>query len=246
MNIITKKINSTLIFYDKDIEINIEELFSSNAFHTHEKKNVEWINDNKWVKKHYFRKGMMSFLNDKYLYRDLKNTRSYREFEILNYLHKHEFNTCKPVIGWVTYSGAIYRANLVTEAIQARTLKDLLDLLATGLGVVPMDTFNSHFVKHERPALFKKIGIYVAEMHKLNIFHGDLNINNIMISDDLINDAKVKIWILDFDKSLKKNLREKDRLSNLHRLKNSLVKNKHYLRFDYETFLSSYFSTINS
>ena len=244
MNIITKKINNTIIFYDNDIDINIEELFSSNALHTDERTNVEWINDKKWVKKHYFRKGMMSFLNDWYLYSGLKHTRSYREFEILNYLHGYKFNTCKPIVGWVTYSGLIYKANLVTETIQARTLKDFLDLLA--LGVSDSSLSNDPVIKYERPEIFKQIGIKVAQMHKLNIFHGDLNINNIMISDDPTNDGKVKIWILDFDKSLRQSLKEKDRLSNLHRLKGSLVKNKHYLRFDYETFLSSYFSTINS
>ena len=248
MNIITKKINSTLIFYDKDIEINIEKLFSSNAFHTHEKKNVEWINGNKWVKKHYFRKGMMSFLNDKYLYRNLKNTRSYREFEILNYLYKHGFNTCKPIIGWVTYSGAIYRANLVTETIQARTLKHLLDLLATGLGVVPMDTFNSHFVKHERPALFKKIGIYVAEMHKLNVFHGDLNVNNIMVSGERNKNERVeqKIWIIDFDKSKKIPfaLEESKRVSNIDRFERSLRKTHHFDHTSFMAFLEGYQSRI--
>ena len=74
MKIITKKINNTLIFYDKDIEINIEELFRSGFFSSEDIKNVEWINEDKWVKKHYIRKGMMSFLKDKYLYVDIKNT----------------------------------------------------------------------------------------------------------------------------------------------------------------------------
>ena len=95
--------------------------------HTDERTNVEWINDKKWVKKHYFRKGMMSFLNDWYLYSGLKHTRSYREFEILNYLHGYKFNTCKPIVGWVTYSGLIYKANLVTETIQARTQQQAIN-----------------------------------------------------------------------------------------------------------------------
>ena len=103
MNIIIKKINNQYIFYDKDIEINIEELFLNGNFATDEALNVQWINDDKWVKKHYFRKGLMSFLNDKYMIKKIENTRSYKEFAILNYLHKLEFNTCKPIMGWVTY-----------------------------------------------------------------------------------------------------------------------------------------------
>jgi len=174
LSIVTKKINNKVIFYDKDVGINIEELFSNNAFLTDESQNVEWINDGKWVKKHYFRKGMMAFLNDWYLYNDVKSTRSYREFEILNYLHKYSFNTCKPLIGWVTYSGISYKANLVTEAIPGITLDELLIQQ-------PMDYDKEIFLKYERPELFKQIGIKVAEMHILGVYHGDLNINNIMI-----------------------------------------------------------------
>ena len=195
MSIVTKKINNKVIFYDKDVGINIEELFSNNAFLTDESQNVEWINDGKWVKKHYFRKGMMAFLNDWYLYNDVKSTRSYREFEILNYLHKYSFNTCKPLIGWVTYSGISYKANLVTEAIPGITLDELLIQQ-------PMDYDKEIFLKYERPELFKQIGIKVAEMHILGVYHGDLNINNIMISKDSLNNGNLKIWILDFDLSL--------------------------------------------
>ena len=239
MNIIIKKLDNKIIFYDKDVGINIEELFSNNAFLTNESQNVEWINDRKWVKKHYFRKGMMAFLNDCYLYSDIKSTRSYREFEILNYLHKYDFNTCKPLVGWVTYSGVSYKANLVTETIPAITLDELL-----------MQESTSHegeiSLSYERPELFKQIGIKVAQMHTLGVYHGDLNISNIMISQDPSNSSNLKIWILDFDKSFRKNLTEKDRRLNLYRFQRSLIKNKKYLPFDYETFLSSYFSVINA
>ena len=239
MSIITKKIDNKIIFYDKDVGINIEELFSDGVFATDESKNVEWINDRKWVKKHYFRKGMMAFLNDWYLYNDIKSTRSYREFEILNYLHKYSFNTCKPLIGWTTYSGISYKANLVTEAIPALTLNELLTQKS-------LNYEQGMSLKYERPELFKQIGIKVAEMHILGVYHGDLNINNIMISKDSLNNGNLKIWILDFDKSFRKDLVEQDRRSNLNRFKRSLIKNKKYLPFDYETFLSSYFSTINA
>ena len=250
MKIVTKKIDNTLIFYDKDIEINIEELFRSGLFNSKDVKNVEWINNNKWVKKHYFRKGLMSFLNDKYLYTHLKSTRSFREFEILDYLFKKDFNTCKPVVGWVVYSGLVYRANLVTESLQARTLKELLDLLATGLGVIPMDTFNTQFVDREKPALFRKIGIYVAEMHNLNVFHADLNVNNIMVSGERDKNERVeqKVWIIDFDKSKKTSigLKKSDRLSNIDRFERSLRKTHHFDQTSFMAFLEGYQSRINA
>ena len=233
MKIIVKKVNNTLIFYDKDIEINIEELFRSGFFDSSDVKNVEWINNETWVKKHYFRKGMMSFLGDKYLYSNLENTRSYREFQILGYLHKHKFNTCKPVIGWATYNGATYTANLVTEAIKARTVKDLLD---------------SSGIKYVRNDIFRQIGAEVAKMHNLNVFHGDLNINNIMISDGPKNsmEEKAQIWIIDFDKSMKTDypIRKSDRYSNVERLKRSLIKTDNYDDVSFREFLNTYQSLI--
>ena len=233
MKIIVKKVNNTLIFYDKDIEINIEELFRSGFFDSTDVKNVEWINNEAWVKKHYFRKGMMSFLGDKYLYSILKNTRSYREFQILDYLHKHKFNTCKPVIGWATYNGATYTANLVTEAIKARTVKDLLD---------------SSDIKYVRNDIFRQIGAEVAKMHNLNVFHGDLNINNIMISDGPKNsmEEKAQIWIIDFDKSMKTGypIRKSYRYSNVERLKRSLIKTDNYDDVSFKELLNSYQSLI--
>ena len=126
MNIIIKKINNQYIFYDKDIGINIEELFLNGDFTTNEVLNVQWINDNKWVKKHYFRKGLMSCLNDKYVVGKVQNTRSYKEFAILNYLYKSNFNTCKPIIGWVTYTYLYYTANLITNSLPSYTLQEVL------------------------------------------------------------------------------------------------------------------------
>jgi len=110
LKIITKKINNTVIFYDKDIEINIEDLFLSKVFKTNENTNVEWINNNTWVKKHYFRKGMMRFMSDNYLYKPLYETRSYKEFSLLNYLYHENFQTCRPIMGWVDYNSLSYKA----------------------------------------------------------------------------------------------------------------------------------------
>ena len=176
---------------------------------------------------------MMSFLGDKYLYSNLENTRSYREFQILGYLHKHKFNTCKPVIGWATYNGATYTANLVTEAIKARTVKDLLD---------------SSGIKYVRNDIFRLIGAEVAKMHNLNVFHGDLNINNIMISDGPKNnmEEKVQIWIIDFDKSMKTGypIKKSDRYSNVERLKRSLIKTDNYDDVSFREFLNTYQSLI--
>ena len=113
-----------------------------------------------------------------------------------------------------------------------------------------MDTFNSQFVDHERPVLFKKIGIHVAEMHNLNVFHGDLNVNNIMVSGELNkNDMdEKKIWIIDFDKSKKKSfaLKESERFSNINRFERSLRKTHHFENTCFMAFLEGYQSRINA
>ncbi|MEC9205715.1 MAG: 3-deoxy-D-manno-octulosonic acid kinase [Pseudomonadota bacterium] len=235
MSIVIKKIKNQFIFYDKGIEINIEESFLNNLFSSDETHNVEWINNNKWVKKHYFRKGMMTFMNDTYLYRNLINTRSYREFEILNYLYKSSFNTCRPIMGWVSYNGIFYRANLITESIPAQTLSQYFTHeVSTGIN------------ERGKESLFQEIGKQIAKMHLLNIFHGDLNIHNILIKGDIINNDDIHVWILDFDKSEKKILTERNKTSNIDRLKRSFYKHEFLIETDYSKVLKGYESAINS
>ncbi|MBJ41106.1 MAG: hypothetical protein CMD84_02350 [Gammaproteobacteria bacterium] len=235
LNIITKKINDKFIFYDKDVKINIEELFLNDTFSSNETKNVEWINNNKWVKKHYFRKGMMAFMKDLYLYKTIKHTRSYREFEILNYLYKAGFNTCKPVMGWVSYGGIFYKANLITESIPAETLSEYYT-----------HKVNSYIDNKQEEKLFIEIGKQIANMHLLNIFHGDLNMHNILVKGNIIKGEKICVWILDFDKSMKKKLTKKDRESNLKRMKLSLAKHEFLSVSSYSKILKGYDSIISS
>ena len=217
MNIIIKKINNQSIFYDKDIKINIEELFLNGIFNTDKVLNVQWIQDNKWVKKHYLRKGLMTFLYDKYIIEKVINTRSYREFFILNYLYKSGFNTCKPIVGWATYGHLYYTANLVTQALPSMTFKNILQ----------SDT--------DVDIYLNKIGIEIKKMHSLGIYHGDLNITNIMIDKKNEN-----IYLLDFDKSYFKIIGQKDIKLNFNRLKRSLIKNNLFNESEYQKIIDGY------
>ena len=217
MNIIIKKINNQYIFYDKDIGINIEELFLNGDFTTDEVLNVQWINNNKWVKKHYFRKGLMSFLNDQYIIKKVQNTRSYKEFAILNHLYKSNFSTCKPIMGWVTYNYFYYTANLITKSLPSFTLQRVL--LATNM----------------KDEWWKKIGIEIRKMHDLNIYHGDLNITNIMIDEETGS-----ISILDFDKSCFRKIKKHHIQSNLKRLKRSLIEMNFYNKLHYKKIIDGY------
>ncbi len=235
MSTIVKKIKNQFIFYDKDVEINIEESFLNNLFSSDETRNVEWINNNKWVKKHYFRKGMMTFMNDLYLHRNLTNTRSYREFQILNYLNKSNFNTCRPIMGWVSYGTIFYKANLITENISAQTLSEYFNHEAS-----------KRINNKGKQSLFQEIGKQIGKMHLLNIFHGDLNIHNILIKGDILRNEDISIWILDFDKSKRKTLTERDRISNIERLKRSFQKHEFLNISCYLEILKGYDLIINS
>ena len=226
--IVIKKLDNKFIFNNKDDGKNLPQLMVEGKLDTRANVNVEWINDNKWVKKHYQRKGMMQIFNDLYLYTSIKRTRSFREFEILNYLIISDFSTCKPLIGWVEYIGGIlYRANLITENIPGMNFNDFL---------TSKDSIESILVK-----MYENIGSTIAKMHKLSIFHGDLNISNI-----IVNTENYSASIIDFDKSYYKKLSDNDKAKNIQRFKRSLIKNKLYNKNYFDLFLNSYNSTINS
>ena len=163
MSILIKKINNQYIFYDKEVGIDIEEWFQEENFETQKKDNIVFIHDKGWIKKHYVRKGLMTFLNDLYLISPVKNSRSYLEFSLLNRLHKKGFPTCKPIMGWITKRGITYTANLITEYIPSVDLKTYIEQNK-------MEEKDWHLV-----------GNLIFKLHKQNVFHGDLNITNILL-----------------------------------------------------------------
>ena len=55
--IVIKKLDNKFIFNNKDDGKNLPQFMVEGKLDTSAKVNVEWINDNKWVKKHYQRKG---------------------------------------------------------------------------------------------------------------------------------------------------------------------------------------------
>ena len=69
------------------------------------------------------------------------------------------------------------------------------------------------------------VGALVRKMHDVGIFHGDLNLKNIILQ--IIDCQNIKGYIIDFDKSLLKSpLSEKMRVRNLLRLNRSAEKFK--------------------
>ena len=242
-DIVIKKINNNIIFYDNGNEKNIEQLFLEGRFVTKEINNVEFINNDNWIKKHYFRKGTMSFLKDKYLRcTEITSTRSYREFSILNHLTKKNFNTCKPVLGWAYFSsGIFYQANLVVENIKnTRTLAEELKLLQIDSQSVSVSLICDRYTA---------LGKQVAKMHLAGVYHGDLNLHNILINK-YDNVQKIitsdDIHIIDFDKSDIKIITNKDKILNTNRLMRSLKKLNLFSDFNFDFFQEGYNSVIDN
>ena len=220
MSILIKKFGNQFIFYDKEIGIDIEEWFLKEKFEIQQQDNTILINEKKWIKKHYIRKGLMTFLGDLYLNSSIQSSRSYLEFSLINGLHKNGFPTCRPIMGWITKNKFTYTANLITEYIPSINLKNYIE--------------QNKMEKKD----WHTVGVLVAKLHQQNVFHGDLNITNILVNE---NDGELeKFLLIDFDKSKQKFMTYKDKQSNLNRISRSLKKNKLFDENNFNVLLEGY------
>ena len=217
---IIKKIHNDIIFYDDEIDLDVNKVINDEVYDTDHNLNIEVINQEKWIKKHFIRKGHMTFLGDRYIRPlfGLTKTRSYSEFYILNYLYKRNFNTCKPIIGWVSNKNIMfYSASLIVERLN-NTM-----------------TLSEYIKNNANKTLFSSIGQQISLMHNLGVYHGDLNASNILVrineesSNKPSNPSTVTtdIYIIDFDKSfigVNQRLVSGFMRNNLSRLRRSLIK----------------------
>ena len=96
----------------------------------------------------------------------------------------------------------------------------------------------------EKRSVIKKVGELVRSMHEGGIFHGDLNLKNIILQTN--DPQNIKGYLIDFDKSfLRAHLKENRRIRNLLRLNRSAKKFKNQglpiTRTDVLRFLLAYF-----
>ena len=64
---IIKKIHNDIIFYDEEIDLDVNKVINDEVYDTDHNLNIEVINQEKWIKKHFIRKGHMTFLGDRYI-----------------------------------------------------------------------------------------------------------------------------------------------------------------------------------
>jgi 3-deoxy-D-manno-octulosonic acid kinase len=153
------------------------------------------------VLRHYWRGGMIGkLLSDQYLYLGLQHTRTYKEFALLVELLALGLPVPTPISAKVTVNGPIYRGDIITQALP--NAYSLLDKLKIELLTDNDITLIAHTL---------------AQFHNAGVNHADLNINNILFSDD-------KVYLIDFDRGTRNEFNHKTNESNMKRLKRSFEK----------------------
>ena len=137
-----------------------------------------------YVLKHYWRGGLAAKLNaDFYFWNpfqrkksQLQQTRAYQEYTLLLSIKALRLPAPAPIAARISGSIFGYRADIITATL-ANT-QSLVQLLS----------------KNITEKIWFDIGATIAKFHRHNIYHDDLNANNILIDD--CN----KVFIIDFDK----------------------------------------------
>lgn len=166
------------------------------------------------VLKHYWRGGLVAKVNaDFYFWNPFQNkhhqlhqTRAYQEFTLLTSLTELKLPVPVPIAASISFSIFGYRADIITK-----TLVDTHSLVQS-------------LSQNIADNIWFDIGITIAKFHQHNVYHDDLNANNILIDDNH------KIFIIDFDKGKvvdDKTITSNEwKQQNLERLLRSLNKEK--------------------
>ena len=207
------KINQSIILYDDRLMNEIDENIFETDFWKMDKEAQPQsmgrgtvyfvkIQSQPCVLRHYNRGGLVAKLTlDKYLWMGEHNTRSFKEWRLLNDMVKTRLPVPAPVAARYVRNGIYYKADIIT-----REIPDIESLSDKLLG-------NSMTEQ-----LWENIGECIAKFHNHGVFHMDLNVENIQI------DQNNQVFLLDFDKG--KVSEPLGRLSdlNLMRLRRSIAK----------------------
>ena len=155
-----------------------------------------------YVLRHYRRGGLVAhFVNDRYIWRGLAQTRAWREWHLLAELRKKKLPVPQPVAARVLRQGLFYRADILMCRIPgSETLAD--SLMASAMAV----------------SLWQKLGQTLRNFHAAGVFHADLNASNILL------DRQENFHLIDFDRGSLRRPQQRWQQANLLRLKRSLDK----------------------
>ena len=158
--------------------------------------------DMKMVLKHYYRGGMVArILKDCYLGFSVENTRAFKEFRLLKKMQALDLPVPVAVAAHAEKRLFCFRADLVTQEIE--DVKTLAQYLSE---------------KELDEELWKKVGACIRLFHDRDVYHADLNARNILLT------AEGDVYLIDFDNSYIRVGTASWKMSNLTRLKRSLLK----------------------
>ena len=161
------------------------------------------------VLRSYQRGGMLAKLNrQSYLGYSVENSRSFKEWRLLQSMHEKSLPVPRPVAAsvcrWPLSFSPLYRAHILIERIEgSQTFDQLLSMQA------------------EEVSVWRSIGHCIRHFHDENIYHADLNANNILLN------SRQKVYLIDFDKCEIRSNSQQDaqwKKDNLQRLQRSLLK----------------------
>lgn len=157
--------------------------------------------DGACVLRHYRRGGWMTpLLGDRYVWNGRSRSRGFAEFSLLAELFHRGLPVPEPVAARYRRRGVYYTADLITRTIEnAQTVTELIAAQRFDAG------------------LAERVGALVARFHAAGVDHADLNAHNILLADDAL-------WLIDFDRGEIRLTGTAWKLSNLARLKRSLLK----------------------
>lgn len=134
---------------------------------------------NRYVLRHYLRGGFISkFIHDGFVYPGRENSRSYKEFRLLDKLNDLGIKVPKPIAAHTSLNHyPIARYDIIVSYIE--NSHDLSTILQ-----------NRELSEEE----LVKIGELLIQLRNNNVYHPDLNIHNLLLDD------KDDLWVIDFDK----------------------------------------------
>lgn len=158
------------------------------------------IGDEEWVLRHYRRGGLLARWNrDAYIFMGWGRTRPVREIRLLAIMHAAGLPVPAPVAAGAWRSGGVYRGDLVTVRVPGQPLSHQLDQSA-------------------QTAFWRQVGALIGRFHAFGVDHADLNLHNILVSDD------GRMHLIDFDRGRLHRGPGRWCRGNLRRLQRSLRK----------------------